>query len=131
MMLFDSSAIINLCGERKIDKLLEGSTLDLALYEVGNAVWRQVHIHRTITIDEGNTVLDTVTEVIKRLEKIEAENPLEILRIAVEEDLTYYDASYLHTAIGNSLTLVIDDQKLYTAAKKHVETMKSDEINSL
>jgi len=130
-MLFDSSAIINLCGERKIDKLLEGSTLSLAPYEVGNAVWRQVHIHGAITVEEGSTVLDTVAEVIKRMERMEVESPLEILRIAVEEDLTYYDASYLHTAMRNNLTLVTDDKKLYNAAKKHVETMKSDEINPL
>ena len=48
MSLFDSSAIINLCGERKIDPLLEGKTLSLAFYEVGNAVWRQVHVHKSI-----------------------------------------------------------------------------------
>ena len=38
MNLYDSSAIINLCGETKIDKLLEGWTLNLAFYELGNAV---------------------------------------------------------------------------------------------
>lgn len=42
MMLFDSSAIINLCGQRKPDRLVEGYALNFALYEVGNAVWNRL-----------------------------------------------------------------------------------------
>jgi len=128
MSLFDSSAIINLCGERKIDPLLEGKTLSLAFYEVGNAVWRQVHVHKSITREEGDIVLDSLMEVVRRMEKIEIEKPLEILRIAVEENLTYYDASYLQAAIEKDLTLITDDKKLYVAGKKYIETLKSDEI---
>ena len=128
MSLFDSSAIINLCGERKIDPLLEGKTLSLAFYEVGNAVWRQVHVHKSITREEGDIVLDSLIEVVRRMEKIEVEKPLEILRIAVEENLTYYDASYLQAAIEKDLTLITDDKKLYVAGKKYIETLKSDEI---
>ena len=128
MSLFDSSAIVNLCGERKIDPLLEGKTLSLAFYEVGNAVWRQVHVHKSITREEGDIVLDSLMEVVRRMEKIEVEKPLEILRIAVEENLTYYDASYLQAAIEKDLTLITDDKKLYVAGKKYIETLKSDEI---
>jgi len=128
MSLFDSSAIINLCGERKIDPLLEGKTLSLAFYEIGNAVWRQIHIHKVITREEGDIVLDSLMEVVRRMEKIEVERPLEILRIAVEENLTYYDASYLQAAIEKDLTLITDDKKLYVAGKKYIETLKSDEI---
>jgi len=128
MSFFDSSAIINLCGERKIDPLLEGKTLSLAFYEVGNAVWRQVHVHKSITREEGDLVLDSLMEVVRRMEKIEVEKPLEILRIAVEENLTYYDASYLQAAIEKDLTLITDDKKLYVAGKKYIETLKSDEI---
>ena len=128
MNLFDSSAIINLCGEKKIDPLLEGKTLSLAFYEVGNAVWRQVHVHKSITREEGDLVLDSLMEVVRRMEKIEVEKPLEILRIAVEENLTYYDASYLQAAIEKDLTLITDDKKLYVTGKKYIETLKSDEI---
>jgi len=129
MRLYDSSAIINLCAQRKTDELLEGYTLDLAPYEIGNAVWKQVHIHKTITEEEANTTLDALTEIIKNMKSIEAEEPLEILRIAIEGDLTYYDASYLHTAIKNDLALITDDQKLHTVAKKYIETIKTDTQN--
>jgi len=55
-MLFDASAIVNLCGEKKLDQILAGCTIDLTTYEVGNAVWKQVYIHKKITLEEANTV---------------------------------------------------------------------------
>lgn len=128
MNLFDSSAIINLCGEKKTDKLLEGWTLNLAFYELGNAVWKQVYTHKTITVDEAITVLDPLVEVFSKLEKPKTENALEILKIALKEGLTYYDASYINAALENTLTLVTDDDQLYKISKKHVNTITSSEL---
>lgn len=128
MNLFDSSAIINLCGEKKIDKLLGGWTLKLAFYELGNAVWKQVYIHKTITTDEANTVLDPLIEIFRKLKKPETEDALEILKIAVEESLTYYDASYIHAAIKNGLTLITNDKQLHKISKKYVKTITGEEL---
>jgi len=128
MNLLDSSAIINLCGEKKIDKLLEGWTLNLTFYELGNAVWKQVHTHKTITTDEANTILNLLTEISKKLKKPETEEALETLKIAIKESLTYYDASYIHAAIENGLTLVTDDKQLYTISSKYIKTVTSDEL---
>lgn len=127
-LLFDSSAIIALCDRRNVDRLLEGWTLNLALYEVGNAVWKQVYLHKTLTIDQGNIALDALTEVVKRIRKTLVEDSLDILKIAVAEGLTYYDAAYLHAAIKNDKTLVTNDEKLHTAAKKYVKTITSDKL---
>lgn len=128
MNLFDSSAIINLCGEKKIDKLLDGWTLNLAFYELGNAVWKQVYVHKTITVNEANTLLDPLIEVFRKLRKPETEDALETLKIAVKESLTYYDASYINAAMENGLTLVTDDVQLYKMSKKYVNTVTSDEL---
>lgn len=128
MNLFDSSAIINLCGEKKIDKLLEGWTINLAFYELGNAVWKQVHIHKTITSQEANTILDPLIEVFSFLKKPEAEDALETLKMALNESLTYYDASYIHAAMENDLTLVTDDEQLKHVSKKYVKTITSDKL---
>lgn len=128
MNLYDSSAIINLCGQKKIDKLLEGWTIKLAFYELGNAVWKQVHVHKTITSNEANTVLDPLIEIFRKLKKPETEEALETLKIAIKESLTYYDASYIHAAVQNGLTLVTDDKQLYKMSKKYVKTITSDEL---
>jgi len=128
MNLFDSSAIINLCGERKIDRLLEGWTLNLAFYELGNAVWRQVHIRKGMAIDKANMVLDPLVEIFRRMNKPKKEDALKTLEIAIKEGLTYYDAAYINAAVENSLTLVTDDEQLYKISKKYVKTAKSDEL---
>ena len=128
MKLYDSSAIINLCGQKKIDKLLEGWTLNLVFYELGNAVWKQIHVHKTITTNEANAVLDPLIEIFRKLKKPETEDALEILKIAVKENLTYYDASYIHAAMENGLTLVTDDKQLYKTSQKYVKTTTSNEI---
>jgi len=128
MNLFDASAIINLCAEKKLNKLLEGWTLNLAFYEMGNAVWKQVHIYKTVRSDEANTVLDCLIEVFTRLKKPKTENALEILKIAIKEGLTYYDASYIQAAVNNGLTLVTDDEQLCKTGRKYVKTITSNEL---
>jgi len=128
MSLFDASAIINLCGEKKLDKLLEGWTVNLAFYELGNAVWKQVYIHRKININEAMVILDSLTEVFMKLKKPEKENALETLKIAVKEGLTYYDAAYIQASLENDLTLVTDDENLQRASKKYINTIKSNDL---
>lgn len=128
MNLFDASAIINLCAEKKLDKLLEGWTLNLAFYELGNAVWKQVHIYKTVRSEEANTVLDSLIEIFTRLKKTETEKALEVLKIATKEGLAYYDASYIQAAISNGLTLVTDDEKLHKTGAKYVKTRTTSEL---
>ena len=52
-----------------------------------------------------------------------------VLSIAVEEGLTYYDASYIHAAYRNGLTLITDDERLGSIAKKYVQTATSSDID--
>ena len=128
-LLFDSSSIINLCAREKIDELLEGVTLSLAFYEIGNAVWRQVHLHKALTQVEGGRALGAVVEVLKKMGEIRVEDASAILDIAVGEGLTFYDASYLHVAIKKETALVTDDEKLNHVAEKYVQTVTSEELN--
>jgi len=129
MNIFDSSSIINLCGEKKISKLIEGWTINLTFYELGNAVWKQVYAYKTIDENEANKLLDALMEVFMRLRKPEKENSLEILKIALKEGLTYYDAAYIQAAIENKLALVTDDKQLLEVGKKYVRVSTSDEIS--
>lgn len=126
--LFDSSAIINLCSEKKIDHLVTAWTLDLAFYEIGNAVWRQVYVRKSLSREKGDMILDALMSVLENMNIAKVEDALGILKIAVEEGITYYDASYLFVAIKNSLALVTDDEKLYNASKKYIKVSSSKEI---
>lgn len=128
--LFDSSSIINLCAKKKVDVLLEGGTLSLAIFEVGNAIWKQVYLRKSLTLEEGEKVLETLNEVIRKMKKVSVDEASAILRISVQEKLTYYDASYIHVASKNGMTLVTDDEGLRSLAKKYVDTLASTEMVS-
>ena len=97
-MLFDASAIINLCRKGEIEKL-EGYTSNLAFYEIGNAIWKHVYQRKKLSIEEGIKALDVLNAVLKDLEKLDIFEPEEVLKLAVNEGLTFYDASYLYLAV--------------------------------
>jgi predicted nucleic acid-binding protein len=128
MSLFDASAIINLCGEKKLEELLQGWTISLAYYELGNAVWKQVYKYKKISLDEARTLLEPLIEVFMRLKKPKKENGIELLEIAAKEGITFYDASYLQAAIHNNLTLITDDKQLYKKGKKYVKTLTTNDL---
>jgi len=51
-----------------------------------------VYLYKTLTLDEGKTALDAMTEVVGGIRKIPVDDSLNILEIAVEGGLTFYDA---------------------------------------
>jgi len=55
----------------------------------------------------------------------------EILRIAVQPELTAYDSSYIVLAMKHCLTLVTGDNKLMGKAKKLVKAISLDELTTL
>ena len=125
--LFDSPAIIILVERSKLDELVEGWTIDLAFYELGNAVWKQVNLYQTLSMDEAKIALDALLSVFDKMHKIQEFEPLNILEIAVTEGLSYYDAAYLQAAMDKKMTLVTDDKKLKQVGDKYVNTVTSRE----
>jgi predicted nucleic acid-binding protein len=126
--LFDSSAIINLSSEKKAEKLLKGATMSPAFYEVGNAIWKQVHLRGSLTKEEGSKALTALARLLKQMKEASVKYEAAALIIAVEEGLTYYDASYIQAAIDNALILVTDDAELLSKGKRYVETQASAEL---
>jgi predicted nucleic acid-binding protein len=107
---------------------LECYTSSLAIYEIGNAVWKQVYQRKNLSVEEGIKALDVLHEVLKNLEKLEMSEPEKAFKMAINEGLTFYDASYLHLAFENGLALVTDDERLYRIAEKHVRVLKSRDL---
>jgi predicted nucleic acid-binding protein len=128
MKLFDSSAIINICRENRVDKLTNGCTLDLAFYELGNTVWKMTYLRKAMSIEEAIIVLNALIEVYGRMKGLRNRDVRTTLEIALKEGLTFYDASYIKVALENNLDLVTDDERLYRAASKYVKTFKSSEL---
>jgi predicted nucleic acid-binding protein len=131
-MLFDASSIFMLIRELKGEapnKLLEGSTIPLAYYELGNAVWRECFLLKRISKQEAGKLLSAMAAILQAMDIVMFQNDDKanlILDKACELGITYYDAAYVVEAQKSEKVLVTDDQKLASAAHKiGVKTMTS------
>ncbi|MEM3662789.1 MAG: type II toxin-antitoxin system VapC family toxin [Sulfolobales archaeon] len=129
MYLYDASAIFNLVKRGELRVFLGGHTLDLAIYEVANAVWKECYLLKKIKIETAYRLIELLSKVfdiidlhtIKGFEK-------EVMDIAVKEGVTIYDASYIYIAMRDKLTLATDDRKLMDIARKYVSVATTSEI---
>ncbi len=133
-LLFDANAIYRLireCPERALDTLREGATTSLAYYELGNALWRETHLLKRISIGEAEKSLSLMFAMLACMQVtgVDGEQGTEILQTAHKCNLTFYDSSYLVEAKKTSKILVTDDIKLAKAAETlGVETLSSNKL---
>jgi len=112
--LFDASALYKLLTVYKdyTDKIAYNYIyiLDLTFYEIGNAIWEDYYTFKRI-----NNLIETsevIYEILKELNVIENLSFIEIIKIAIEKNLTYYDASYVYASKNFGLILVSEDKDL-------------------
>jgi len=133
-LLFDATVIYRLireCPEKAVDTLMDGTTISLAFYELGNALWREAHLLKRISIEEAEKSLSLMYAVLGRMQvvAVDGEQGIEILRTAHKCNLTFYDSAYLVEAKKTSKILVTDDNKLAKAAEiLGVETLSSNTL---
>ena len=133
-LLFDSNAIYKLIREtpnKALDKLMEGTTIYLAYYEIGNALWRECLLLKRISIEEAEKSLSLMYSMLARMKValLNDEKGNEVLDAAYKFNLTFYDSAYLVEAKKNNKILVTDDNKLAKAAENlGVETLSSNTL---
>jgi predicted nucleic acid-binding protein len=123
-LLFDASSILTLVrelGEKAPDALLEGSTISLAYYELGNALWRECFLLKRISKEEAEKLLRAMFAIVQAMDVALIENDdqaSDILKKACDLNITYYDSAYVVQACKTEKTLVTEDKKLAKAAEK-------------
>lgn len=135
-LLFDASSIFALVRELRgdaPDKLLEGSTISLAYYELGNTVWRESFLLKRISQEEAGILLRAMYAILQAMEVSSLEKEDEgnaVLDKACKFKITFYDSAYLVAAEKSKKTLVTDDKKLAKAAENAgVKTLTSRTLN--
>ena len=85
--------------------------LDLTIYEIGNAIWKD---YRRGRISNPSIVARLFIEVLKELKRLSigSNEITDVLQIAIENNLTFYDASYLYVVKRYGLKIVTQDQDL-------------------
>jgi predicted nucleic acid-binding protein len=137
-LLFDANAIFRLIREvpeDAVDKLSEGSTINLAYYELGNALWRECFLLKRISKEEPEMSLRFIYDILEKMQVslLDSKKGRSVLEAACRLNITYYDSSYLTEAKKINKTLVTDDKKLAKAAENFgVKTLSSiDVINNI
>ncbi len=117
-MIIDTSSIYKAVEMNCIEKIEGGKTLDLSLYELGNVIWKTVN-RGNISISEGKKILDVLMDVISLMEIIRTGLNKEAYEIAVKNNISYYDASFLYAALSSNEAIISEDIKLLDIAKKY------------
>lgn len=110
--LIDTSALYPLILNLREKFLLYAdrmAVLDLTLYEVGNVLWKE-YIRGKIKNLESITTL--FQETLAPLRKLTVNDLGEVLRMAIEKNLTFYDAAYVYTAEKLNIRLVTEDAEI-------------------
>ncbi|ALL01980.1 hypothetical protein Pyrde_1937 [Pyrodictium delaneyi] len=129
MYLFDASALVNMVKKGRVRPLARGATIELALYESLNAVWKEYKLLGRIDEETALELVDVISSVFNVIEVLSVKG-LEkgIFELAARDGLTVYDASYLYVAMKNGYILVTDDRELRNRASRYVETVSSSEL---
>ena len=127
MNLLDASAIFSLFQKGKYDVLIVGATVPLAKYEIGNILWKSAKVRNNISKKEATELGTVIFELINSMEQITPSLD-SVLNLSLENGLTFYDASYLVSAIESGYDFVTDDLKLYKIASSKVVTRKSSDL---
>jgi len=139
LIVLDASAYAPLLIKLR-EKMLEAMKkysfviLDLTIYEVCNAFWKEhVKLH-VISYDEALRACTAAwmlakSAIVHRFEEI---NFTLVTKIAVEENITVYDASYIVLALTLNAPLASEDKDvLNTAPKYKVKVLRLKELLEL
>ena len=110
--LVDASAIYPLIVKLREELLTYMDmfvVLDLTKYEVGNVLWKEYKGGR---IKDLGSIVALFEMVFDSFGKLSIDRLDGVLRIAVERDLTFYDASYVYVAEKMGMSLVTEDHEI-------------------
>jgi len=101
-------------------------TLELAVKEVANAIWRRVMLLSDISVGKAFIILNDLLELKKYLLIVEPQTPYlsQALKIAIENKVTVYDALFIAQALAKQAVLITSDEKQGKLAENlNIETV--------
>ncbi|VAX37664.1 hypothetical protein MNBD_UNCLBAC01-1658 [hydrothermal vent metagenome] len=127
MNIFDTSSFYLALRKEKSHLLKNTINQSLIKYEIGNVIWKEVDLIKSISKTEGLTILIFVHKIFKTMNIIEP-NPQNISTLATDLNITYYDASFIQLAKEKQMPLITEDKKLKKSANKVVTALSLKDI---
>ena len=95
----------------------ECAVCTLTEYEIGNVLWRE---NLQKKLKDHKRIAAIFSEAIRPLRKLEIDSISNVLAVAIERHLTFYDASYAYLAEKEDMRLVTQDTDLLKKCKSAI-----------
>ena len=112
--LIDTSALYPILVSGIPLNVDECAVSSLTEYEIGNVLWRE---NQQKKLKNPRRIAAIFSEAIRPLRKMEIDSIADVLAVAIERNLTFYDASYASIAEKKNLKLVTQDTDLLRKCK--------------
>ena len=129
----DASIIIKLVVEEPgsteartyLKTLLKGGyalyTVDLALAECLNAVWKHAQTHKDLEVEDAKSAVQDLVRIYDSLQVVSARDLSgDAADISLDQNVTVYDSLYIAAAKKLRIPLYTADQKLHDISKEIV-----------
>lgn len=121
--LIDTSALYPILSSGIPFNADECAVSSLTEYEIGNVLWRE---NQQKKLRDPRRVATIFSEAIRPLRKIGIDSIANVLAIAIEMNLTFYDASYVYIAEKQNMRLVTQDADLLKKCKVAIPVDKME-----
>jgi predicted nucleic acid-binding protein len=112
--LIDTSALYPLLISGHAFNAEECAVSSLTEYEVGNVLWRE---NQQRKLKDPARIATIFSEALSSFRKLEIDSLANVLVVAIERHLTFYDASYAYLAEKENIILVTEDTELLKKCK--------------
>ncbi|MFP3234203.1 MAG: type II toxin-antitoxin system VapC family toxin [Sulfolobaceae archaeon] len=127
-IIIDASILVKIItkepGWEKLEELLRGGeTLDLALVEVSNAIWKKTVLLGMMKYEDSIIALKAVKELLPQLLVVHKSVDFlqRAMEISLKEKIPIYDSLYIALAEDKGEKLITGDKKQYDVAIKYVK----------
>ena len=125
MMVCDASAIYKTIKSNRLDRLVGQSISSIAVYELGNVIWKHAILVKTYDQKEANDLFNICERALEEMRVVHSDLN-DIYRMAEKYRTSFYDGAYLCLAADMNIPLVTLDQKLAQKASGSVKVVSFD-----
>ncbi len=119
--VLDASSIYKLADVNKLDLAMDSITIDLARYELGNAVLKDCLIHKRIDEAKAQQLIEFLYDIMDNIDTVPIIHGKDVLKTATNLKLSFYDAAYVQYAKAANLILVTEDERLEKKVKDYIK----------
>ena len=123
--LIDASALYPMLISGTPFDTEESAVSFLTECEIGNALWKE---NKKRKLEDPKRIAEIFTESLADLRKISIDSIVNVLTIATERNLTFYDASYAYLAEKEHLKLVTEDVDLLKKCKCAIHIKDAEHV---